>query len=350
MVDNYKDIFQKKKIIKFKLLLYYFHDDPNKKLKTVADEAGTTKSEITKGIAALVEDGLLEKGDARTTHLTESGRRFAEEYHRKYQIAESSLRRQFDKETAKEYAEKIAMQFDFDEIIKIFSIGAFSSKISDNLSEYQFLDGKQFCSLIGEGGFAVPFTIDPVFNPTSPIHHAPNSPAIEEELASFWRTRSKELATEKKTGRKTSKNAEGQFESFLKEIMEQAKALFFKRYLVYKENKNVSMADEAFLHPAFCQISDNSGYIKLHRITIKKKGMSGNVLTCKAEFLKYFNGIEFVECPFIGDDVEIPLEHFKFTRYGDCMIGKQLLQFKAECDVKDMPVSVAELVVVFYPI
>ena len=89
MVDNYRDLFQKKKIIKFKLLLYYFHsqDGEKRKLKSVADEAETTKSEITKGIAALVEEGLLEKDDSKNVYLTESGRRVAEEYHRNYQTA-----------------------------------------------------------------------------------------------------------------------------------------------------------------------------------------------------------------------------------------------------------------------
>ena len=37
MVENDKDIFQKKKIIRFKLLLCYLHGEDGKKLKSAAD-------------------------------------------------------------------------------------------------------------------------------------------------------------------------------------------------------------------------------------------------------------------------------------------------------------------------
>ena len=164
MVDNYKDIFQKKKTIKFKLLLYYFHsqDGEKRKLKSVADEAGTTKSEITKGIAALVEEGLLERDDAKNVHLTEVGRKAAEEYHRNYQTAIFCLQKIFDPDTVKIYAERIAMQFEADEIMKIFSTGVFAKKSSEKLAGYQNLDGKHLCELIGDGNFTVPFKIDAV--------------------------------------------------------------------------------------------------------------------------------------------------------------------------------------------
>ena len=357
MVDNYKDIFQKKKIIKFKLLLYYFHsqDGEKRKLKSVADEAETTKSEVTKGIAALVEEGLLEKDDSKNVHLTESGRRAAEEYHRNYQTAVFCLQKSFEPDMVKIYAEKIAMQFDTDEIMKIFSTGVFAKKYSDKLAEYHNLDGKLLCELLGNGNFTVPFKIDPVFNPTSPMYRKPDEPSLEAKLADFWRRRSKEVAEERKAGINTEDNnalpqeKSSDFERFFTEIVGETSRIFFQKYLNYKEIKNVSMADEAFIHPAICQISDHKGHIKLHRQTIKKTGMRGTTMTCKAEFLKYYNGEEFVECPFTGDDVDVPMEHFKFTRYGDVLIGKLLLQFKAECDVLDMPVSVAELVVSFYP-
>ena len=351
MVDNYKELFQKRKIIRFKLLLFFYHDDEKKKLKTVADEADTIKSEVTKAISSLIEEGLLERDETKTVHLTERGIIVADDYHRRYQLAEFALKRSFDADTAKTYAERIAMQFDADEISTIFSIGAYARKIDNNLSAYLTLDGKHFCELIKDGGFAVPFTIDSVFKPTSQMHKKPDAPSLEEELAAFWHTRSKELSEERKAaGQQKPSNTDGQFENFLKEIITKMKQIFFKKYLEYKEEKNISMADEGFLHPAYCQITDGKGYIKLHRIMIKKTGMRGSTLNCKAEFLKYFDGKEFIDCPFVGDDVEIPMDHFKFTRYGDCLIGKQLLQFKAECDVRDMPVSMAEIVVVFYPI
>ena|GEM_PF-6604055 len=155
MVDNYRDLFQKKKIIKFKLLLYYFHSQygEKRKLKSVDDDAETTKSEITKGIAALVGEGLLEKDDSKNVYLTESGRRAAEEYHRNYQTAVYCLQKSFEPDMVKIYAEKIAMQFDTDEIMKIFSTGVFAKKYSDKLAEYHNLDGKLLCELLGDGNF-----------------------------------------------------------------------------------------------------------------------------------------------------------------------------------------------------
>lgn len=356
MVNSYLELFQKKKIIRFKLLIHFYHDGENTQLKQVANEVNTNKSEVTKCVNALVEEGILEKVGYRATRLTEIGYLLASECHRKYQIAFVSLQSRFDEETSSAYAESLAMQFDDEEIIKIFSNGVSAEKITEKLTNHQKIDGREFCELIENGNFAVPFTIEPVFNPMSRMHNTFDERSLAKELADYWHGRSagrtKRIAEKEKADEHNNASSEKKnpFVDFLEEIIKKAQSIFFRKYLEFKEEKSISMANKAFLHPAICKIENKKGCIKMHRIVITEKGMRGSVLTCKADIVRYFNGSEFIDCPFKGDDVEIPFEHFKFTRYGNCLIGKQMMQFKAECDVAEMPISIAELVIVFYPI
>ena len=348
MLNSNRDLFQKKKIIRFKTLLHLYHHPDDYKLNAIAIEVETNKSDITKCVNLLAEEGLVEKTGYRDIQLTDKGKYIASSYHRKYEMAHNSLKQRFDPEAAQWYAESLAMQFDEDEIVKIFSIGAYAKKLTDKLSSYQVLDGSKFCELIDNGSFAVQFTIDPIFNPMSHMHAQPDTVTVEKELAEFWRNRSKDNPERKK--RRSDADKSEAFEEFLGVLIKKIQSIFFKRYLSYKETKSISMANQAFLHPAFCQIENKKGCLRLHRIVITERGMRGTILTCKASVVRYYDGNEFVDCPFDGDDVQIPLDHFKFTRYGDCLIGKQIMQFKAECDEADMPISVAEIVVVFYPI
>lgn len=355
MTDSYKELFQKKKIIRFKVLMHILHYGDKTKFNKIAEEVESNKSEITKCVNTLVEEGLLKKVGYRSIQLTTRGMQLADEYHRKYQIALVSLQRYFDDDTAKSYAESLAMLFESDEIGKIFDAGFSMKKITQKMTNHQNLDGAEFCKLMESGSFTIPFTIDPVFNPKS-TNRASGIHSVSEELADFWHERSKEMASERKSNpenetvpdQPTSKRT--MFVEFLNEIIKKAQSIYFERYLQFRESKYVSMANRAFLHPGFCQITDSHGTIKLHRVVITEQGMRNTTLTCKAEIVRYYDGKEFVDCPFVDDDVSIPMDHIRFTRYGDTMIGKLLLQFKAECDVIDMPISIAELVLIFYPI
>ena len=68
-----RDLFQKKKIIRFKTLLHLYHHPDDYKLNTIANEVETNKSDITKCVNLLTEDGLVKKIDYRDIKLPDKG-------------------------------------------------------------------------------------------------------------------------------------------------------------------------------------------------------------------------------------------------------------------------------------
>ena len=63
----------------------------------------------------------------------------------------------------------------------------------------------------------------------------------------------------------------------------------------------------------------------------------------QARLVEFFNGEQFVECEFNGDNVDIPLDCFHFIKVNGAYRGKLIMRFACTVGERFMPISAALL-------
>ena len=112
---------------------------------------------------------------------------------------------------------------------------------------------------------------------------------------------------------------------------------------IFSFTETYSMANRAFIRTPHVKIADGKGRLCLHRKVIHEKTVDGTLMEGQAKLVEYFDGEKFVDCPFNGDDVDIPLDCFHFCKVNGVYRGKLIMRFGCTVGQNHMPISAAML-------
>lgn len=309
MGDAYNSYPSKAEMIRWRVVLAYYHED-KPKMVDIAKGNGLTKPEVTKAVQELEKEGILEKNGSKNISLTDTGYEIAQKYHRKYEIAYANLEDSFNNEAkVSQAAHMVAMTFP-DEYFERRSVSNNAKALMKKLEGYFTFDGKQFCEAVEDGTYPISFTLLTVPHPFNR-----NSVPTHSHGCESHEVINKEITAE--------------------DLLDEDRA--------FKERN--SMANFGFVHPTVIKIKNDIGYLHLHRVLMAQRSMkTGEMMSGKANCVEYFDGTKFVKCQINGDDIEVPLEYFWFCRQENLMQGKLRMRF--ECTVNEVHMPPGEAVMV----
>lgn len=289
----------------FKILMGIYHEGENfqqSKLKGVTE---TSKSEISNCAKILQNEGFIEDAEGKKKHLTKKGYEKASELHQKYEIALTTTRIWTqNEEEAIRYAEFITLNLPDEAFSR--SVNKSNDGLTKKFETFMNFKGKDLCKKAESGTYPIDIFIDKIVD--------------AEEI-------------------------------YKKRIIKQGAAEidepdYCQMMLTQQDVNNFvaleapSMSNYGFLHSTYISISNGKGILHLHRTHINREvDMGGRKVTmqCKAVRVEYYNGKEFIECPFVDDDAEVPLDHFNFVRRSDRYVGKLLMRFTSDTITPVMP-------------
>ena len=289
----------------FKILMGIYHEGEKFQQSKLKGATDTSKSEISNCAIILQEEGLIEEAEGKKKRLTSKGYEKASELHQKYEISLTTARLWTqNEEEAVRYAEFITLNLPDEAFIK--NQNKTNVSLTKKFETFMNFRGKDLCKKAESGTYPIDIFIDKIVD--------------AEEI-------------------------------YKKRIIKQGAAEIdepdYSKMILTQEDVNNSVAADApsmsnygFLHSTYIRISNGKGFLHLHRTHINREvDMGGRkiIMKCKAVRVEYYNGKEFVECPFVDDDVDVPLDHFNFVRRKDKYLGKLLMRFTSDTITPVMP-------------
>lgn len=125
-------------------------------------------------------------------------------------------------------------------------------------------------------------------------------------------------------------------------------------FTIYKDSLSkgleISMANDAFIHPGILKIEKGQAYLVLHALEIQKESlMKRLVLKGSLEKLWYLKNSEFIEADVYQDEFRIPISYMSFQyNYSERLLqGHIKLKMMASVGILHMPESTAILSIYF---
>ena len=302
----------------FHLLLELYHTGNAFRQNDVVRKTGASRSEVSKCVIGMIEDGLLEQVGTRKKQLTEKGYLLASAYHNRYELALTYAKAIFrDEKTAAHHAEVMALMF-AEPFFHTKNLQR--SSLTKKMAGYMEFDGALLCKTAASGIYPVSVSLMKILEASLPegMHAGMGHPGA------------------------AMGHPAGMGHPAAKQKQEPLTQTEIYRFVGREQH---SMADEAFLHAATIQIQKGQGVLKLHCQTIRKPSMQdGRMMEGRAHTAEYFDGTEFVACEFQGDEVLIPLEHFNFNNICGQFLGKLVIRFTCTVGEQNMPLRPAVLI------
>ena len=249
---------QKKEAIRVKLLLDYYHHSSDFKQTEISDLVNSTKSEVSNCVNTLLKEGYLEISEGRKKCLTTAGFALAEKYHHKYEMFHKIIQPLYpDEETAKvnALALTIVLSDDYINNFKVYS----ASKLAPLFKDIMDFTSSQFLESAEAGTYPVEFSVMTIPDADSFKQKSPPFAMLTPSREHFDSSEEmKKIPDKAKTG---------------EELLSQNDIWDFEI--------EHSMADEAFLHPAFIRITDEGACLSLHRVLIRERGKQ--IRKCKGK-------------------------------------------------------------------
>lgn len=303
-ISLFEDVVNRKALIRFKLLLNYYHNGEQARNADIVEKMCVAKSEVSACVTELMQCGYLENAGNRKKRLTDKGYILATEIHGKYELSLTLMREIFvdDEEKAIRNAEIMTITMT-NEVCDYLTNQKSHGILVDTMKRFTKFKGKILCEKAEPGIYQVEISFMKILdsNYIRLKKQAKNTPEVNPEY----------------------KITDNDVYAFVEEF---------------------SMADMAFVTPAYLHFDHGNGYLHLHRRMMREKSHDGYELEGKALSVAVFDGKEFVECPFSGDDVKIPVKYFYFIRSCGEIIGKATMRFMSDV-VNHMPPRVAKVII-----
>lgn len=149
-----------KEELRFKILMCFFKfSKENRKITKMAQSLGLEKYEMSRQVALLESEGLIDRSDSRNMVLTPKGRKIAETYANHMELAINHLTYEgIDPEDVKHDALVLTLNCSdsfFDRIQQLDE----TMRMKEYFSYKAEFSGKDFCEEIKEGTYSYPFII-----------------------------------------------------------------------------------------------------------------------------------------------------------------------------------------------
>lgn len=147
-------------ILKLRTLLYFLQEDSKMcRVTNIARTLGEEKYTISRILASLEKDGLVDKSNARTHVLTEKGRKEAERYAERIEITMNHLMYEgVDTDSAQRDALYWAL-YNSERTMEVIRETEERYRVKYELREQKFFTGKQLCQKLHDGIYQFPFLL-----------------------------------------------------------------------------------------------------------------------------------------------------------------------------------------------
>lgn len=329
-----KEVVNRKARIYLKLLLNLYHRKENAKNSDIMEQIKTTKTEVSACLTDLIKQGYVKNIGGKKKQLTEMGAVVAEEYHRRYENAKVMTNLVYTNPAdVDEYAEILALT-QGDELFSIDTNKMLESPLSDIMKERLEFSGAELSQEVGKGIFKVNIQFLTI----------PDGKAKMRKIMRLIKETQKH--TENMSSEHPSDISKGHPHAhgmvMPDEQFSDSDPLLCNND-IYAFVETYSMANSAFIRTPYVKIIEGKGRLCLHRKVIHEKTEDGMLMEGQARLVEFFNGEQFVECEFNGDNVDIPLDCFHFIKVNGAYRGKLIMRFACTVGERFMPISAALL-------
>lgn len=149
-----------KEEMRFRILMCFLNfTEGNRKIGKMAQALDMEKYEMSRCVAQLEKEGLADRSDARNPVLTPKGRRLAEMYAKRMELAQNHLMYEgLPKDVARHDALMITLHCSdtFFETIRLFEE---TMRMKEIFADRKAFSGREFCEKINDGRYTFPFII-----------------------------------------------------------------------------------------------------------------------------------------------------------------------------------------------
>lgn len=133
--------------------------EENRKITKMAQSLGLEKYEMSRQVAQLAKEGLIDRSDSRNPVLTEKGRQLAEKYIRRMELAQNHLIFEgLPKDKARADALMLTL-YCSDNFFETIQLLEETMRMKEVFADKAQFSGDEFCEKIKDGSYTFPFII-----------------------------------------------------------------------------------------------------------------------------------------------------------------------------------------------
>ncbi len=146
--------------LRFKILMCFLNfSEENRKIGKMAQALNIEKYEMSRHVALLEKEGLIDKSDTRNPILTEKGKKLAETYSKRMQLAQNHLMYEGVPEDEARHDALMLTLHCGDRTFENIQLIEETLRMKDVFAKRKNFSGAEFCEKIKDGRYTFPFII-----------------------------------------------------------------------------------------------------------------------------------------------------------------------------------------------